>query len=232
MERYGFDNGNGTSMIKGLRFLEYPVIKRGQEIIEDITMPGRKGTLTIHTGTYEDTVITNVLHLRCPHGSRREKFLDIRAWLLGSQHLIYSDNPSVFYRVKKITVGEPEWLYREFGRFDVIVTCAPGDYLISGKDFYKIEDVLYNPYSVCEPIYHIKGEGACTLAVNGNTMKANVGQGIAIDTEKKIAYRGNGTLENTAIAGDYENLYLKSGENDISVSAGFDLKIIPNWRYL
>ena len=63
-------------------------------------------------------------------------------------------------------------------------------------------------------------------------MTANVGQNLTIDTDLMIAYRQDGTMQNTAVTGDYENLYLLPGDNVISITDGFDLKIIPNWRTL
>ena len=63
-------------------------------------------------------------------------------------------------------------------------------------------------------------------------MTANVGQNLVIDTERELAYREDGTLSNTAISGDYEELFLQEGENSVTITEGFELKIIPNWRRL
>ena len=46
-----------------------------------------------------------------------------------------------------------------------------------------------------------------------------------------IAYRSDGTLNNTQVKGNYEDMYLLNGENEISFSGG-ELKVIPNWRCL
>ena len=61
-------------------------------------------------------------------------------------------------------------------------------------------------------------------------MRANVGQNITIDTERMIAYRTDGAMQNTAVSGDYEDLYLLEGANQIVITSGFGLKVIPNWR--
>ena len=45
-----------------------------------------------------------------------------------------------------------------------------------------------------------------------------------------IAYRTDGIMNNTAVSGDYQDLYLREGSNQIEITAGFDLKVIPNWR--
>lgn len=80
--------------------------------------------------------------------------------------------------------------------------------------------------------YMISGEGACVLTVNGKTMTADVRQNITIDTDRELAYRKDKTLSNTAVSGKYDDLYLQEGENEITITEGFDLKIIPNWRCL
>ena len=62
-------------------------------------------------------------------------------------------------------------------------------------------------------------------------MTATVGQNLTIDTEKMLAYREDGELQNTGVTGDYGDLYLLHGENEISISEGFSLSVIPNWGY-
>ena len=47
-----------------------------------------------------------------------------------------------------------------------------------------------------------------------------------------IAYQMDGTMENTSVTGDYEDLYLKPGYNEIEITEGFEAKVIPNWRSL
>lgn len=107
-------------------------------------------------------------------------------------------------------------------------------FLVSGKREYDYQsrEIQYNPYDICHPIYKITGNGICTLTVNGKAMKATVGQNLTIDTERMIAYRKDGTMMNTSVSGDYEDLYLKPGENEISITQGFTLTVIPNWRRL
>ena len=89
---------------------------------------------------------------------------------------------------------------------------------------------LYNPYSVSHPVYYITGEGVCEIAVNDKSMTADVGQNLVIDTDKCISYRVDGTMMNTAVTGDYENLYLQEGENVVTVTDGFTVSIVPGWR--
>ncbi len=62
-------------------------------------------------------------------------------------------------------------------------------------------------------------------------MTANVGQNLTIDTDRMVAYREDEPGD-TAVTGDYEDLYIPQGDVEILVSAGFDLQVTPNWRCL
>lgn len=62
--------------------------------------------------------------------------------------------------------------------------------------------------------------------------RVNVGQNLTIDTDRQLAYRSDGTLNNTAVTGNYEDLVLVEGDNKVTITDGFDLKVIPYWRYL
>ena len=72
----------------------------------------------------------------------------------------------------------------------------------------------------------------CTLTVNGNEIKANVGQNLTIDSDLMMAYRKDGIVMNTSVKGDYDGLWLNAGDNTITITDGFELKIQPNWRCL
>ena len=55
---------------------------------------------------------------------------------------------------------------------------------------------------------------------------------VVIDTDRMLAYRQDGSMQNTDAAGDYEDLYLQHGTNTLSVSMGFEAYIKPKWRVL
>ena len=94
------------------------------------------------------------------------------------------------------------------------------------------EQAQFNAYDTCEPTYIITGEGNCILTVNGNKMSANVSNNLVINTHLKLAYKDDGTLQNTYVKGNYKDLLLFNDFNTISITEGFDLKVIPNWRCL
>ncbi|HIY17906.1 MAG TPA: hypothetical protein IAA44_00700 [Candidatus Blautia avistercoris] len=231
--KYYFENEQGNSADYGILFPTLPVITLGQEQTELKEIAGRKGTLAVDTGIYSDTVIQNSVELRVrKRGDLDPAYLRAVQWIRKSRKVVYKDAENYFYKVKKVEVGEPSHDTDYNCTFDFTFTCEPGVYISGGEREMEKAEVLYNPYSLCEPIYYITGEGYCILIVNGKTMNANVGQNLTIDTERMLAYREDGTLQNTQVTGDYEDLYLQPGENTITITSGFDLKIIPNWRCL
>lgn len=232
MRKYGFDNEYGTTFSHGLRFLEFPVFDYGQEVIESKSVPGRPGTLTIHTGKYTDTVITNVLEFVSDTIEDFEiKLYEIKRWIMKSKRITYSDKEDRFFCVKRIEITDLKRKYGVFGNLTVVFTCEAFTYLKCGE-YEVMAGVLYNPYSWTQPIYKITGNGLCTLTVNGKPVIANVSDNIIIDTEKMISYRSDGISQNTAVSGDYEDIYLHEGANMVSVTSGFECKVIPRWRCL
>ena len=158
-------------------------------------------------------------------------FRIMKSWLLSkvNNKLKFSDDLEVFYKVNKVTIDTPERVMRKIGRFTAIFTCEP--YIYIDENERELESVLYNDYLITRPIYRIVGEGYLTLTINNKTIKANVGQELIIDTDKGLCYR-NGIVNNVALEGKYEDLYLQEGENTFSWTSGFKIYITPNWRCL
>lgn len=216
----------------GVKVKERPAIPTPEENIETITIPGRDGNLTIRDGTTKDIVVSVTFTFHTKQERFAETFRRAKEWLLGQggKRLKFTDDPDYFYQVKYVSLGQNVRTARVIGEFTVSFTCCGCQYLVDGAREHEIEDVRYNPYLTAHPTYKIKGEGMCSLLINGNLMRANVGQNLTIDTELMIAYREDGGVADTEVSGDYEELYLLEGENAISITEGFELKVIPRWR--
>lgn len=90
--------------------------------------------------------------------------------------------------------------------------------------------IFTNHYSMCRPIYRIVGNGKCYLSVNDKGMAMEVERELLIDTERRIAYRNQVNLS-YKIIGDYDDACLQEGVNKITLDGGFDLHIVPRWRF-
>lgn len=199
----------------------------------EITIPGRDGSLYRYEDAYDPTEITVAFNFVSNEMEWMAKWRQVQNWL-GSRNskLLFGDDGEVFYKIAYVDLSEIERTTARIGNFTATFVTRDGlCYLQSGEKEYPIADVRFNPYGISKPIYKITGEGNCILKVNGKSMKANVGQNLTIDTDRMLAYREDGSVQNTAVSGNYEELYLKKGTNSISISSGFALKIIPNWRY-
>lgn len=211
----------------------FPNIPVPQKRYTETEISGRDGKYLEEDG-YEDIVIPVELNFLIKDTRWHDETRQIKNWLLNdiNRELIFKDDAAFFYKVKKVTVGEIEHTSRRIGNLTVNFECNPYTYLRDGQMKMSSKEAEQNPYLLCKPIYYLRGEGLCALTVNGKTVQANVSRSLIIDTERMLTYREDKTLQNTAITGEYEDLYLKPGRNKISVSPGFVLQIKPNWRCL
>lgn len=224
---------NGKSSRELVRIPERPDFPAPKKrILERAAAAGRDGDYIITDGAYEDIQLTVEMVFITPRNQWGEHYRKIKRWLLDSDDnkLTLSDDQLVYYRVKHVEISDTEREIRIGGELKAVFTLDPYTYYKSGLETYLPDKIKYNEFYTSKPVYMITGDGACTLTVNENAVKANVGQNLTIDTERMIAYRDDGGLMNTSITGDYESLYLKTGENNISITDGFNLRIIPNWR--
>ena len=200
----------------------------------DTQVPGRDGTLTEFDGTYSDIAVEVQMNYITNPQNWHAAWREVKRYLLkgGIRELRFSDDLSFYYKCKKVALGTNEREFRHTAAFTATFTLAPYEYLTDGKERYPYQVCAFNRYELCKPIYYITGEGMCTLTVNGQEMTANVGQNLTIDTDLQLAYRTDGALQNTEVTGNFDELYLLPGENTITVTDGFDLKIQPNWRCL
>ncbi len=216
----------------GILAAQRPKIPAPKRDIETAEMPGKSGIMTIDRKRYEPIEITVEFNFTAKENDWNEKFRRAKRWLCGSGELSFSDDRDYFYKVYYTDVSDAEREKIRKGSFEAVFVCDPFTYLKDGKREYSLPEVLYNPYSEAHPVYKITGEGVCILSVNGREMKANVGQNLVIDTDRMIAYRTDGVMNNALVSGDYQDLYLIEGGNRIEVTAGFEVKVIPNWRSL
>lgn len=200
--------------------------------VTETEIPGRDGVLVETDGCFGTITIPVEFNYLVPPDKWMDAFRKAKRWLTGTGWLVLGDDQEYMYKVLYVKITDAERTSRRLGKFTAEFTCDPYSYLVSGQQEHSVTDVLYNPYMLSHPVYKITGEGVCTLTVNGNTMSANVGQNITIDTELMIAYREDGTMQNTEVTGDYEKLYLQEGENTITVTSGFEVTVQPNWREL
>lgn len=221
-----------TSDSIGLLVKERPAPPAPEPDYDAIKLPGRDGTLYRRKDIVPDIPVKITFGFKAKKDLWMEQYRIIKEWLydgIGGR-LVLSDDPEYFYQVKHLKIKSTDRFIRTMGQIVVEFICSGYQYLLEGTTEMDIDQVLYNRYFLSHPVYKITGEGVCTLTVNGKTMVANVGQNLTIDTERKLSYRLDNTIMNTSVTGDYDDMYLLRGKNSITITNGFELKIIPNWR--
>lgn len=197
--------------------------------VSEIT--GREYDLSEESESYEDVQISITFNYVAEPDLWARVHRGAVLWLRQKGILQFSDDPDALRKVRYVTIGENSRELKRLGTFTATFVCFPGEYLVSGQRFIPVSGkTLINMYSKARPVYEIAGNGACVLAVNGKTMEADVDGVLYIDTDKWISYKT--ALANTSVKGDYDDLYLLPGDNEISVTEGFTLKVKPNWRVL
>lgn len=202
-------------------------------IYESRTVPGRDGALLIRRDQLEDMEIPVEFAFLCRPEEWQKRFREAKEWLLsGGTELIFGDDPQMYYRVKKVEIDRPQRHMKRAGTFTASFLTEGAQYYLSGKRRFDYSRLPRNPGILSHPTYLINGEGVCTLTVNGKSVTVNVGQNATLDTHRMLCFRSDGAVNNAILHGFYEDLYLQAGKNEISISSGFSMKVIPNWRCL
>ena len=211
---------------------ERPEIPAAKVRRTKIEIPGRDGAIYQSDEEFEETEISVSMNYIGSEIEWEGRWRRVQKWLAETNSILrFSDDTGYFFRISYVELGSNERPSARTGVFQATFVTRDGlHYLDSGLLEYSPGRVRRNPYERSKPVYKISGEGRCVLTVNGKEMEVNVGQNIAIDTERMVAYREDGTLLNTSVSGNYEDLFLQKGNNEISCTEGFDLKVIPNWR--
>ncbi|MFA9375750.1 MAG: distal tail protein Dit [Lachnotalea sp.] len=219
----------------GLSLVSRPTIPTPEREYEVIKVEGRDGELHKDKKTYKDIEINIKFNFVSKNPNTwAEELRKVKKWLYCKEdsRLILSDDPEYYYTVKKVIMSDTERSARRKGEFTIAFTCEAYMFRIDGQEEKKLNERLYNPYAETQPIYVIEGSGIVTLEVNGNTVKASVKDTLFIDTKLSICYTTEGTLNNAALNGEYESLYLLEGDNSFIFTEGFTVTLIPNWREL
>lgn len=228
---YTIKFNNSIASEHRLEVIERPSIPTAERDVKTYNINGKDGALTIDKGTVQDVNIDVSFNFMSKEHTWMNTLREAKQWLYKKidNKLFLSDDEEYYYLVKNVVVSSTDREAKTIGKFDVTFLCSGYQYLAYG-DIEIEQGKIYNPHNVSHPTYKILGEGVCVLTVNGKTMTANIGQNLTIDTERMISYRMDGTVVNTSVTGDYTELYLQEGDNEISITDGFSLSVIPHWR--
>jgi len=105
------------------------------------------------------------------------------------------------------------------------------DGIYDGERIKYLNKSLYgytviNPYGISRPVYRIEGTGM--LRINGNDITVSC-PSVIIDTLRMVAYKDDSFM-NGYIKGNYEDMWLQPGRNEIVIPGEMTVDIAPNWE--
>ena len=184
----------------GILISAAPEKVRAERRVEQVTIPGRSGELTMDEGTYAPYVLSVECSTR---GS--ENLDEILAWLDGAGELILCTEPDKVFRASiynKISVSDMIYLYNSFllqfrvQPFKYSVNAAGDALELTAPTTIRNSGTVYS-----EPLITVYGSGDITLTVNGADFPLyGVQESITIDSETMEVFRATPTkTANTAM---------------------------------
>ena len=227
-------------LLFNLKFLKQDIgvsiVRRSPAVLANkniniINRNGGDGDLYEDLGGRKDIIIP----VECNFVSDNPKdvFRRVKHWLnnIEDNKLIFTDDPSWFYKVVNIEIGTMEVKFKRKGEFIINFTCRGWQYSLDGDEFIEIENnntMLYNEYDLAKPLIYVEGNGEIAITINNNKFKVMVKDYLYIDSELEIAYREKTDCLNID-DGDYP--ILEYGENNISFTGNVNkVEIKPRWR--
>lgn len=213
---------------------------------------GRDGSTTSFMGTYDDRQISFECSFVCDKKKIPQfwynQWRNIKRWIMETNgqsethKLQISDDKEWYMNIVNASISECQRTAHEVGSFTITFTVEPFMWAVSGDKWQSIDDVKYNPYFKCYPLWKINNTSTSTkeftIKLNDeHTFTINncyTNRTYYIDTELQVTYMtdGAGNIIRAGRSGLEEWASLESGMNTIQVASGFDVTCKPRWRSL
>ena len=230
-----FDFAGRRSLDLGITIEQCPGVSSAQRSIEEITVPGRNGSLIQDTGAYSNVIQSYEVWFRERNQNTASAARKIAFWLLsqkGYQMLEDSYTPDVF-RMACFSgpLDVENWMLLR-GRATLEFNCKPQRYFKDGQIPIPISaaTTLQNDWMPALPLIQISGTGAGTLNIGESVVSITGMTGsLTVDSEVQDAYDGNVNMNNNiTVSGGFP--VLKNGNTAISFSGGiYAVQITPRW---
>ena len=150
----------------GLRITQVPIVPTPGRVIETIEVDGREGDLTLLKGWKDMTVsLKAVIWAKDVWNVWRT----ISPRILNANTISFSNDPSVFYKIKTIQASGLTQVLSTMWEFELEVTCSPFRYKANVPLINRTSSGMVtnngNVYSL--PKIKVYGSGARTLTING-----------------------------------------------------------------
>ena len=221
-KNYIIYNGKHSYEDFGL-LIDHILLPSINEVIEEIEIEGRNGTLTERKGYYNNRNITIQCSLKRKILEDFEDFSsrleEVMNWLrVFNKDLIIYINPNRVYKVKDIVLGEIETDNAVFYNFEAKLTCEPFSYILD-EEMVEITTNNFNYYykgtAPGEMKFKIYGTGNIQLTINDEVVQINnVNDNVTLDSKLLLCLNSDGTNKSKEMIGNFP--LLEKGINSIS----------------
>lgn len=203
--------------------------------LEEVTVPGRNGSLTYDNGSYDDISLSYVFYTK-KHVT--ENVRDFRNFILsaaGKKRLEDTLHPEE-YRMGRPEEGlEMDTSDRKGGSFTMSFKCSPQRFLKTGehKKTFTASGTIYNPTQMeAKPLIRVYGSGELTVGDRLVTIADHSYDYIDIDCMICDCYFGS-TNANGSVTISTDYPVLEPGKNGITLGTGITkVEITPRWWQL
>lgn len=216
-------NGKDSRDVDGLFVASLPPITKPEMRVEQLLIDGKDGDITEPLGyaAYDKSIIVGTFR-----GADIDAVID---YFQQEGEIVFSNEPEKFYDYKLLSQVDYEQVIK-MRKAEVIFHVQPHKY--PAEDRERLFDDPTSPIKVTNygnefsaPIYTITGQGTVTLSLNGTAVLV-IAFGaqestIKIDVaELEATAVPSGAYVNRSISGNYGNLKLKVGRNELSWTGG------------
>lgn len=230
-------NGKSSESIRGLIVSELAPIKKAQVRTLIETVDGRDGDIVTPLGysAYDKPVKIGL--------SVNYDIDEIIEYFNSEGIIVFSNEPDKYYRFSVYNEIDFERLIR-FKTATVNFHVQPYKFSTLEKELtFEISDnpesiAIYNAGNVyARPVIYLTASGTVSFTLNGSEiLEIDFGeteQTLKIDSEDMNAYYSDNTLANRIVSGDYDNIKLIKGWNNITLSGSItSMKINKYSRWI
>lgn len=239
-----FEFAGHNSREFGIRLEAAAYIQRPEERVENVTIPGRSGDVTLTEGDGVYNAYMQNVNIRVPSG----QLPAVKRWLRGDGYVTFSNDQDRRQKariVKAITYEKASPLL-EWYTGEVVFYVQPMKERKNGDDAITVADgdTIYNTGDVAaRPIIEVEADNIdfsvtineTTIFVNASTRETldagNVWR-IDCDAEEllRVAEDGSTELYTNLTSGSFP--VLEVGENTVELSGITEAMVIPNFRFV
>ena len=220
--------------------IDHIILPSINEVIEEIEIEGRNGTLTERKGYYNNRNITIQCSLKRKILEDFEDFSsrleEVMNWLrVFNKDLILYLNPNRTYKVKNISLGEIETDNAIFYNFEAVFTCEPFSYILN-EEMVEITTNNFNYYYKGtvpgEMKLKIYGTGNIQLTINDEVVQINnVTDNVTLDSKLLLCLNSDGTNKSKDMIGNFP--LLEKGINTISWTGNITkIELLPRTAFI